>query len=230
MILFLHTFKNFTMTLAIFDLDHTLLNGDSDYLWGVFLVEHNIVDADYYRVKNEQFFEDYKNGLLDIEAYLDFSLQPLAQHPLEKLYAWRKEFITTKIEPIIATKTHALIQSHKDQGHTLVIVSATNHFVTEPIAQLLQIPNLLATKPEMINDAYTGSFTGIPTFQAGKIKALEQWMKVNNTNLKGSYFYSDSINDLPLLEKVDHPITVNPDDKLKSIANKNNWPKIDLNS
>jgi len=217
------------MTLAIFDLDHTLINEDSDYLWGKYLVDNHIVEPDYYKKKNEQFYEDYQTGTLDIEKYLDFSLRPLTEHTMDQLHDWRQHFVKSVIEPIIAKKTPQLIQKHKDLGHTLIIVSATNRFVTEPIAQLLGIPNLLSTEPEVIDNQYTGKYIGIPTFKEGKIKALNEWMKNNNHNLDGSYFYSDSINDLPLLEITANPIVVSPDERLKAISLKNNWLEINLN-
>lgn len=230
MILFLHTFKFFTMTLAIFDLDHTLINDDSDYLWGQYLVDNNLVEADYYKRKNEQFYEDYKNGILDINQFLAFSLRPLTEHPIEQLYAWRDDFVTRIIKPVIAQNTPKLIQQHKDEGRKCIIISATNRFVTEPIANLLDIPHLLSTEPEIINNQYTGKYIGTPTFKEGKIKALNEWMKENNENLNDSYFYSDSINDLPLLEQVTYPIVVNPDERLKAISLKNNWLEINLNN
>ncbi len=217
------------MTLAIFDLDNTLLNDDSDYLWGEYLVENGIVEPDYYKKKNDQFYDDYKNGVLDIDAFLSFSLKPLTQHPIAQLNEWREDFVLTKIKPKIAKSTPKLIQHHSDKKHTLMIISATNKFVTAPIAKLLNIPNLLSTEPEIMNNKYTGNYLGTPTFQAGKIKALEEWMKKHNENLKGSYFYTDSINDSPLLKIVDHPIVVNPDLKLKAMAIKNNWKEMDLN-
>lgn len=217
------------MTLAIFDLDHTLINEDSDYLWGKYLVDNQIVDPAYYKKKNEQFYDDYQTGTLDIEKYLDFSLQPLAEHSMAQLHAWRDDFVSNVIKPVIAKKTPQLIQQHKDEGHTLIIVSATNRFVTEPIAQLLGISNLLSTEPEIVNKQYTGKYIGIPTFKEGKIKALNQWMKKNGHDLDGSYFYSDSINDLPLLEITTHPIVVSPDERLKAISLKNNWLEINLN-
>lgn len=217
------------MTLAIFDLDHTLINEDSDYLWGKYLVDHNIVEADYYQQKNDQFYEDYLAGVLDIDKFLAFSLRPLTEHSIEQLYAWRENFVNTVMAPTIAKNAAQLIQQHKNDGHTLIIISATNRFVTEPIAQLLNIPNLLSTEPEIINNRYTGNYIGIPTFKEGKITALKAWMADNNETLEGSYFYSDSINDLPLLELVTHPIVVNPDKRLKAISLKNNWKEINLN-
>ena len=218
------------MTLAIFDLDHTLINEDSDYLWGKYLVDHEIVEPDYYKKKNDQFYDDYQTGTLDIDEYLNFSLRPLKEHSIEQLYTWREDFVKTIIEPAITKNSKSLIQKHKDQGHTLIIVSATNKFVTEPIANRLGIFNLLSTEPEIINNEYTGKYIGIPTFKEGKIKALNAWMKEAGHNLEGSYFYSDSINDLPLLDLVTHPIVVSPDERLKAVAAKNNWKEIDLNS
>jgi len=217
------------MTLAIFDLDNTLLNDDSDYLWGEYLVEQGIVEPDYYKKKNDQFYEDYKNGILDIDAFLKFSLRPLTEHSIVQLNEWRTDFVNTKIKPQIAKKTPQLIQDHINQNHTLMIISATNKFVTAPIAELLNIPNLLSTEPEIINNKYTGKYLGTPTFQAGKIKALVEWIAENNETLKGSYFYTDSINDSPLLEIVEHPIVVNPDEKLKVMARQNNWEEMNLN-
>ncbi|MBL7003894.1 MAG: HAD family hydrolase [Gammaproteobacteria bacterium] len=217
------------MTLAIFDLDNTLLNDDSDYLWGEYLVEQKLVDPDYYKEKNDRFYEDYKNGILNIDDFLTFSLQPLTQYPIPQLHQLRAEFVEQKIKPVIAKNTLKLIEEHKLKNHTLMIISATNRFVTEPIAALLGIPHLLSTQPEIINNKYTGNYIGIPTFHQGKITALRHWLKENNETLDGSYFYSDSINDLPLLEIISYPIVVNPDDKLKKLAKKNNWKEINLN-
>lgn len=217
------------MPLAIFDLDHTLINEDSDYLWGKYLVDHAIVDPDYYKKKNEQFYADYQAGSLDIKEYLNFSLRPLTEHSIKKLYAWREDFVRTVIEPAIAKNTPKLVEKHKNEGHTLIIVSATNLFVTEPIANLLGIHHVLSTEPEIIDQRYTGEYIGIPTFKEGKIAALNEWMKHNGQTLEGSYFYSDSINDLALLELVAHPIVVSPDAHLKAIALKHNWLEINLN-
>lgn len=218
------------MTLAIFDLDHTLINDDSDYLWGEYLVQNQYVDADYYKTKNDRFYNDYKNGVLDINEFLKFSLHPLTQHSIEQLNVWRADFVEQKIKPVIAKNTPKLIQQHKDQGHITIIISATNRFVTQPIAELLKVEHLLSTEPEIKNGQYTGQYIGTPTFQEGKIKALNEWMADNEQHLEGSYFYSDSINDLPLLNKVSHPIVVNPDEKLTQVAQKNNWTEMNLNS
>jgi HAD superfamily hydrolase (TIGR01490 family) len=216
------------MALTLFDLDNTLITNDSDFLWGQYLVDNNIVDPHKYEEKNRQFYEDYEQGNLDIDSYLRFSLEPLSQFPVQQLYQWREHFIKTVIEPLIANGTPALLQKHRQQGDTLVIISATNLFVTEPIAQLLGIEHILSTVPEIIDGGYTGNYLGTPTFQQGKVSALEEWMTQNGHNLKGSSFYSDSHNDLPLLEQVDYPIAVNPDEWLAQIAGERNWPIIDL--
>ena len=216
------------MALAIFDLDHTLLNGDSDYLWGEYMVANNIVNSDEYQRLNQSFQEDYHRGELDNDRYLQFALHPLTQHPVESLYQWRKDYVENWIKPIIATKAPALLDKHRQQGDTLLVISATNFFITEPIAEMLNIANLLATKPEIIGDQYTGKYLGIPTFREGKVTALNHWLETSRLSLDGSYFYSDSINDLPLLEEVRHPVAVNPDEALSRIAQQRNWPILDL--
>ncbi len=216
------------MPLSIFDLDNTLITHDSDFLWGQYLVEHNIVDPMLYEEKNRQFFEDYEQGRLDIDSYLRFSLQPLTQFPLAQLHAWRADFVAAVIQPLIAPRAPQLLDRHRQQGDTLLIISATNLFVTEPIAELLGVPHILATRPELIAGKYTGRYVGTPTFQHGKVLALEEWMIENRATLDGSFFYSDSHNDLPLLEQVDHPIAVNPDDRLQQVAIDKDWPIMDL--
>ena len=216
------------MALAIFDLDHTLLNGDSDYLWGEYMVANQVVDQQEYQRLNQSFLEDYHRGELDNERYLHFALHPLTEHPIERLYAWRADFVETWIKPIIATGTEALLARHRDQGDTLIIISATNLFITEPIAELLGVPHILATEPEIIDNQYTGKYLGTPTFKEGKVIALNQWLKKCSHSLADSYFYSDSINDLALLEQVGHPVAVNPDERLGSIAQRSGWPILDL--
>ena len=216
------------MSLAIFDLDHTLLDGDSDYLWGEYMVEHGIVDADSYKARNEEFFQQYQAGTLDNDVYLEFALEPLTQHSLDDLYAWRADFIDRWIKPIIFPGAANLLQKHRDNGDTLLIISATHLFVTEPVADLLQVDHLLSTEPEIVNNRYTGRFVGTPTFREGKVTVLKQWMEANQVSLAGSHFYSDSMNDLALLESVETAITVDPDDQLKAIAKARGWPVISL--
>jgi len=216
------------MSLAIFDLDNTLLADDSDYLWGQFLVDQGIVDAEYYEQENERFYQEYKEGKLDIYEFLKFSLKPLADNSLEDLQNWRAQFMIRVIQPILLKPAQALIQKHRDRGDTLLVITATNSFVTSPIVKSYGIPNLLATTPELIDGRFTGEVDGTPCFQGGKVTRLEQWLQKTGLSLDNSYFYSDSHNDLPLLELVTHPIAVNPDDLLSQHATKKNWPIISL--
>ena len=216
------------MSLAIFDLDNTLIADDSDYLWGQFLVDQGIVDKDIYESANAKFYEEYKHGELDIVEFLRFSLKPLADNEPERLYQWREQFIREKIEPILLKPAQNLIDKHKARGDTLMVITATNRFVTEPIVKLYGIENLLATTPEFVDGRYTGGFKGTPCFQEGKVKLLEDWLKISNETLEGSWFYSDSHNDLPLLKRVENPVAVDPDDKLKDYAEQANWPVISL--
>jgi HAD superfamily hydrolase (TIGR01490 family) len=216
------------MALAIFDLDHTLLNGDSDYLWGEYMVANKIVDADVYQRENKAFLDDYLRGDLDNEVYLKFALKPLTQYPIDRLHAWRSDYVSHWIKPIVAKGTQALLDKHRAQGDELIIISATNLFITAPIAELLGIDQILSTEPEIIDNQYTGRYLGTPTFKEGKVTVLNEWLKNSNHSLNNSYFYSDSINDLPLLEQVSIPIVVNPDDKLSIVAQSRNWQILDL--
>ena len=216
------------MALAIFDLDYTLLNGDSDYLWGEYMVANKIVDADVYKRENKAFLEDYIKGDLDNELYLKFALKPLTQYTIDRLYAWRSDYVINWIKPIIAKGTQALLDKHRAQGDELIIISATNSFITAPISKLLGINQILSTEAEIIDNQYTGHYLGTPTFKEGKVTVLNDWIKNSNHSLKNSYFYSDSINDLPLLEQVTTPVAVNPDEKLLNIAIKRDWQILDL--
>ncbi len=216
------------MSLAIFDLDNTLIADDSDYLWGQFLVDQGIVDKNHYESANAKFYDDYKQGVLDIVEFLRFSLKPLADNNPEQLYQWRTQFIDQAIKPLLLTSAQQLIDKHRNRGDTLLVITATNRFVTEPIVQLYGIDNLLATTPEFVDGRYTGGFNGIPCFREGKVKLLEAWLQNSNETLQGSWFYSDSHNDLPLLKLVDHPVAVDPDEKLAQFASAANWPIISL--
>ncbi len=216
------------MTLAIFDLDNTLLAGDSDHLWGEFLVENHYVNITEYKQQNDQFYEDYQSGNLDIIAYQEFALKPLTYFSIEQLSKMHEAFIASKIQTILLKKAYTLIEQHREQGHTLLIITATNRFITEPIAKLLGINHLIATEGEIHNGSYTGKVTGIPSFGQGKITRLKQWLQNRKETLEGSYFYSDSHNDLPLLELVSHPLAVDPDPTLKAIAESKQWPIISL--
>lgn len=216
------------MSLAIFDLDNTLIANDSDYLWGQFLVDQGIVDKDYYESANAKFYEDYKHGSLDIVEFLRFSLKPLADNNPEQLYQWRTQFVEEIIQPLMLQPAQQLIDKHRDRGDTLLVITATNRFVTEPIVRLYGIDNLLATTPEFIDGRYTGGFNGIPCFQEGKVKLLEAWLADSPETMHDSWFYSDSHNDLPLLKLVDYPVAVDPDQKLADFAAASNWPVISL--
>jgi HAD superfamily hydrolase (TIGR01490 family) len=216
------------MSLAIFDLDNTLIADDSDYLWGQFLVDQGIVDKEQYEHANAKFYEDYRQGKLDIVEFLNFSLQPLADNEPEQLYQWRAQFIEQIITPILLKPAQQLVDKHKARGDTLLVITATNRFVTEPIVKLYGIDNLLATTPEFIDGRYTGGFTGVPCFREGKVTLLEAWLENSPHTLEGSWFYSDSHNDLPLLSLVDNPVAVDPDEKLTATAKQADWSIISL--
>jgi HAD superfamily hydrolase (TIGR01490 family) len=216
------------VSLAIFDLDNTLIADDSDFLWGQFLVDQGIVDKNLYESANAKFYDDYKQGTLDIVEFLSFSLQPLADNNPEQLYQWRAQFIEEAIKPLLLEPAQQLIDKHRTRGDTLLVITATNRFVTEPIVQLYGIENLLATTPELIDGRYTGGFNGIPCFREGKVKLLDAWLKNSTETMQGSWFYSDSHNDLPLLKRVDHPVAVDPDETLTQFADAANWPIISL--
>ena len=216
------------MALAIFDLDNTLLGGDSDYLWAEFLVENKIVDDKNYRQTNQDFYDQYLAGTMDIFEFLAFQLKPLADNSPADLNRWRAIYLAEKIEPIILPAAQALITKHRQQGDTLLIITATNSFITTPIAEKLGIPSLIATEPEVINGIYTGKVAGTPSYQEGKVKRLQEWLDTQNLTLEGSYFYSDSHNDLPLLDLVEHPIAVDPDPDLQTIAQQRGWKILSL--
>ncbi len=216
------------MSLAIFDLDNTLIADDSDYLWGQFLVDQGIVDKAYYEEANAKFYSDYKQGTLDISEFLHFSLKPLADNKPDDLYRWRDQFIETIIRPLLLKPAQQLIAKHSLRGDTLMVITATNRFVTEPIVKLYGIELLLATTPDFVDGRYTGTFTEIPCFQEGKVKLLEEWLEQSSETLANSWFYSDSYNDLPLLKRVDNPVAVDPDEKLSTYAKAAHWPIISL--
>ncbi|HDZ56457.1 MAG TPA: HAD family hydrolase [Pseudomonas xinjiangensis] len=216
------------MSLAIFDLDNTLLGGDSDHAWGEFIVAQNIVDAAEYQARNDEFFNDYLSGKLDIQVYLNFCLQLLGEHPEEQLDAWHLQFMADKIDSIILPRALELIEKHRHAGDTLMIITATNRFVTGPIAAKLGIDILLATECERADGRYTGRTTDVACFREGKVTRLQRWLEENDRSLEGAYFYSDSHNDLPLLGMVDHPVAVDPDDTLRAHAQEQGWPVISL--
>ena len=211
------------MALALFDLDNTLLAGDSDYLWGCFLSEKGLVDKDLYEQANLRFYEQYKQGTLDIHEFLNFALTPLAENDFEQLQTLHAEFMASSIREIMTKTGQTRIEQHREQGDTIVIITATNSFVTGPIAEAFGVDHLIATEPEIVDGQYTGKVAGTPCFQHGKITKLNEWLEQTGKDLDGSYFYSDSHNDLPLLEQVAHPVAVDPDDQLKTIAQDKGW-------
>lgn len=216
------------MALAIFDLDNTLLNGDSDYLWGQFLVQQGRVDAAFYERENQRFYNEYVTGTLDIYEFLEFSLAPLSQINMQDLQSLHQQFMHDLILPAITVKSRQLIQHHSDSGETLLIVTATNLFITAPIAKELGIEHIIATEPEIINNQYTGKVSGIPSFREGKVERLKIWLSATGSNLANSCFYSDSHNDLPLLEMVSRPVAVDPDSTLQAHAEMKGWEIISL--
>ncbi|MBA5249216.1 Phosphoserine phosphatase [hydrothermal vent metagenome] len=215
------------MALALFDLDKTLLGGDSDFLWGEFLSEIGAVDVNNYQTQNQKFFDDYALGKLDIVEYLEFCLSPLADNSIKQLNKWHQQFMLEKIQPIFLETAKKVVDAHKKNGDRAVVITATNSFVTRPIAKIYGIDDLLATEPEVIAGKFTGKVSGEPCFQIGKVHKLKQWCKENNESLNGAYFYSDSHNDLPLLELVDNPIVVHGDNLLLAIAKQKKWQCMD---
>jgi HAD superfamily hydrolase (TIGR01490 family) len=214
--------------LALFDLDNTLLEGDSDHAWAQFLIEEGVLHPDEYHAKNEWFYARYKDGTLDIHEFLDFQLAPIANRPRSQLDAWHGQFMQRKIRPIIFPKATELIARHSDA--LTAIVTATNRFITAPIAAELGVPNLLATDIEEAGGVFTGKPRGTPNFREGKIKRVNEWLADRGEKLADyeSWFYSDSLNDLPLLELVTHPVAVDPDATLRAHAQERGWPVISL--
>ncbi|MEM7358599.1 MAG: HAD family phosphatase [Pseudomonadota bacterium] len=215
------------MDLALFDLDHTLLNGDSDHGWGIFLASIGVLDAKEQEEKQDYYYQQYLQGKLDIQEFLDFQLYPLSQYPMEQLHEWRAQYVERDIKPMLEAGKPELVEQHKRNGDKLVIITATNDFVTRPIADLLGVETLIATALEIEDGRYTGKTSGTPCFQDGKITKLHQWLNETGESFAQTYFYSDSKNDLPLLEMVDHPIAVTPDAQLRAHAEKFHWKIID---
>lgn len=214
------------MSLALFDLDNTLIAGDSDHAWGQFLAESEIVDAKFYAERSDHYLQEYESGELDIKEFLKFQLTPLTLFSLEKLENLRREFIDRKILPMMSDQALKLVEKHRALGDTLVIITATNDFITRPIADLFDIEHLIATELEIVDDRYTGQIVGEPCFRTGKLIRLNLWLDEHQESMPGSWFYSDSHNDLPLLNQVDNPTVVNPDPFLEAEAMKNSWPII----
>jgi len=217
------------MRLALFDLDNTLLAGDSDFEWAQFLIEKEVLDREVYEARNRNFYEAYKAGTLDIHEFLDFQLKPLSRHPRRQLDQWHAEFMHRKILPIITQKARDLVESHREDAR--VVITATNRFVTAPIARELGIENLIATEPEEVGGEFTGRVKGVPSFRDGKVERLRNWMAergIDWGSVGETWFYSDSLNDLPLLSIVSHPVAVDPDETLKEHALRHDWRVISL--
>jgi len=221
------------MNLALFDLDNTLLSGDSDFEWAQFLISKGVVDRELQEARNIQFYEQYKAGTLDIYEFLIFQLAPLTRHSRAELDAWHREYMAKHIRPIIGEKARQLVQQHLANGDLCAIVTATNSFVTGPIARELGIPHLIGTiaavNPE--NGAFSGGPRGTPAFREGKIERVEAWLEALGlcwSSFDDSYFYSDSHNDLPLMGKVKTPVAVDPDDKLRQQSSEMGWKIITL--
>lgn len=216
------------MSLAIFDLDNTLIAGDSDHRWGEFMIHKGLVDADHYRARNDDFYRAYQDGSLDIGEFLGFSLAPFARLSDAQISELQREFLSEWIEPLMLEAATDLIEHHRARGDALLIITATNRIVTEPIARRLGIGQLLASEAERDAHGYTGRPTGIPCFQEGKVRRLEQWLVDHPHRLERAHFYSDSANDLPLLERVGHPVAVDPDPRLAAAARERGWPQMSL--
>lgn len=219
------------MNLALFDLDNTILAGDSDYNWSRFLIQEGYLDGAIHAEKNEKFYADYKAGTLDIYAFVEFQFKPLARNPRTVLNQLLKKYVEEVIKPMITEKARALVKRHQDEGDLIIVITATNSFITKPIAELFGIVNLIGTDPEEKEGEFTGKVSGLPSFKEGKVTRLEAWLKGKNLSLASfekSYFYSDSHNDLPLMQKVTHPVAVDSDDVLSEYAKSKGWPQISL--
>ncbi|MGQ0546609.1 MAG: HAD family hydrolase [Betaproteobacteria bacterium] len=219
------------MRLALFDLDNTLLTGDSDYEWGQFLVDAGVVEREAYEAQNRQYYEQYVAGTLDIHEYLGFALRPLAEHSGAELARWHAEFMRRRILPMITPRARALVRGHLDAGDLCALVTATNSFVTAPIAREFGIAHLVATEPESRDGRFTGRVAGTPCFREGKVRRVDEWLRGMGRRLpqfSESSFYSDSHNDLALLERVSRPVAVDPDEALAAEAARRGWATISL--
>jgi HAD superfamily hydrolase (TIGR01490 family) len=217
------------MNLALFDLDNTLLSGDSDFEWAQFLIGKGVLDREVHEARNRAFYEQYKNGTLDIHEFMRFQLKPLSRHLRRELDAWHQEFMRERILPIIGQKARDLVAKH--QNDLRVVITATNSFITGPIAREFGVEHLIATEPEQMSGEFTGKPIGTPSFREGKVTRLEEWLAARGQSLASfaqSWFYSDSLNDLALLGRVTDPVAVDPDETLRAHANQKDWPIISL--
>jgi HAD superfamily hydrolase (TIGR01490 family) len=219
------------VNLTLFDLDNTLLNGDSDFEWSQFLIRIGVLDRELFEAKNHAFYEHYKAGTLDIQEFLDFQLKPLSRHARKTLDEWHSRFMRERALGMISGAARDLVDRHRNAGDVCAIITATNSFVTAPIAREFGVEHLIATEPEQKNGEFTGRVAGVPSFREGKITRLEEWMDLQGWNwssFAATTFYSDSLNDLPLLAKVKHPVAVNPDETLLKHANLHGWKVMSL--
>ena len=219
------------MNLTLFDLDNTLLNGDSDFEWSQFLIRIGVLDRELFEAKNLSFYEHYKAGTLDIHEFLDFQLKPLSRHSRKTLDEWHQRFMREQATGMITQPARDLVDRHRAAGDVCVIITATNSFVTAPIAREFGIENLIATEPEHKDGEFTGNVADVPCFREGKIIRLDNWLAARGWNLDSfadSTFYSDSLNDLPLLCRVKHPVAANPDPTLRLHAEQHGWRIINL--
>ncbi|MCB1927012.1 MAG: HAD family hydrolase [Rhodocyclaceae bacterium] len=219
------------MDLVLFDLDNTLLQGDSDFEWAQYLISRGVLDREIYEARNQSFFDQYKAGTLDIHEFLDFQLAPLARHDRATLDRWHVEFMQSRVMPMIGRPARDLVMRHRQDGALTAIVTATNSFVTGPIAREFDIPHLVATVPAQEGGRFTGKPRGLPAFKDGKIARVEAWLESLGLyfgSFARSWFYSDSHNDLPLLEHVTSPVAVDPDSSLEQTAISRGWPVISL--
>jgi HAD superfamily hydrolase (TIGR01490 family) len=218
--------------LVLFDLDNTLLAGDSDFEWAQFLISKGVLDPEVHEARNKVFYEQYKAGTLDIFEFLEFQLAPLARHDRAQLDAWHAEYMRERILPMITPQARALVNRHLAEDAVVAIVTATNSFVTAPIAREFGIAHLIGTIPAQEKGQFTGKPRGMPSFKAGKITRVEEWLEsagMHWGSFEKTWFYSDSLNDLPLLKLVSNPIAVDPDDTLRAHAEQAGWPVLALN-
>lgn len=216
--------------LALFDLDNTLLEGDSDHAWGEFLINRGLVDEEKHRAGNDQFYRDYLDESLDMHAYVAFSLDPILSYTIAQRNSLLADFMKQSIENMILKRAQALVDTHKSKGDLCVIITATSNIITIPIAEAFKIKHLIATEAEVKKNYLTGKIVGVPCYKQGKIEKLKQWLidQPNDLSLEDSIFYSDSINDLPLLEAANEAVAVDPDHKLLQLSRKRNWKILSL--
>lgn len=221
-----------SVKLALFDLDNTLLEGDSDHAWGEFLINKNLVEEQAHRAKNDYFYDQYKQGALDIHGYVAFTLEPVMQLDSNQRAQLLAEFMEQSVEPIVLNKGRELVRSHLEAGDFCIIITATNEFISAPIARLFDIDLLIATELQINDDKYNGKISGTPCYQDGKVSKLNAWINQRRENFKLSdaVFYSDSINDLPLLQEVATPVAVDPDQRLRDKAESEGWKILTLRS